>query len=114
MYSDQLLSIDQLLNINTKIMTIRGNTPGCLAIPADRKNNREQNDKLVQIIDENLTSYQPFLVTDKEQEVYGRMAEAWVGYKKALAEYYPIVDSGDNEKALYALTKGDLVSTRKA
>ncbi|HWQ68220.1 MAG TPA: methyl-accepting chemotaxis protein [Methanospirillum sp.] len=114
MYSEQLLPIDQLETINTELMTMRGNTPGYIVLPPDRVRNREQNNAFTILIDENLTDYKSRLTTDEEREVYDKMIVAWAGYKKALSEFYPIVDSGDTEKAIYSLTKGDMVATRKA
>lgn len=114
MYHEELLPIDQLETIQSEVYQIRGNTPGYLAIPSDREKNRKQNDALIPFIDANLTSYKSHIHSDEELAIFNSGVKAWEGYKAALTDFYPIVDSGNTTAALIQLTTGDLVNNRKA
>jgi methyl-accepting chemotaxis protein len=114
MYDDQLIPITQLKDTESELWQIRGNTPGYLAIPADRIRNHETNDVLSKSIDSRLAAYQQHIASDEEQKIFDEAVLAWTGYKAALAKFYPLVDSGDSAAAIKELTTGDLVTTRKA
>ena len=75
MYSEQLLPTHQLDTIAAELYQIRGNTPGYLAIKSDREKNRIQNDVVTKYIDDNLTSYEPYLASDKEREIYNELVK---------------------------------------
>ncbi|PWR74351.1 HAMP domain-containing methyl-accepting chemotaxis protein [Methanospirillum lacunae] len=114
MYSQQLIPTDILERTQSDLWHIRGNPTGYLAIISTRDTNRQEGTDLMKVIDDDLSSYEPYLATENEHAIYDEGKKSWVKYKAALVNFYNLVDSGKTDEALAELTTGDLVNERKA
>lgn len=114
MYDEQLVPNDILNTMDSELWHIRGYPPAIILIPETRESSRAESAELMKSIDSDLKTYDQYIISDEEREIYNEAVRSWGKYKEAFAEFNTLVDSGDIKTATTALTTGSLVNERRA
>jgi methyl-accepting chemotaxis protein len=106
MYTDRLVPIEQLGNIESDMFAIRGSVYKALLIQSETVKSEAEIAKLEKNIDENFKAYKLSDMTDEEKAELAVFAAAFREYHNAMSEAITLSKRGDRNGAFASMVEG--------
>jgi len=109
MYSENLLKISHLDDIDEAILTVRGDLYRYLVVVDQRSKTKATLDEGLASIDTLMKDFDLTGLQSEEKNLTKAFQDAWPEFKNATIEYMGFIDEGKTENALAALNAGGRV-----
>lgn len=110
-YTERLLPAQHLANIRRGQLTVHKDLYRYITEPGERVAIDRDLADTFRLVDENVARYENAPLTPEEREKAGRLTEAWIDYRKAVAEAKQLASQGDDQVPLRSVARGGSVFT---